>query len=364
MAKLLRRILVLGILTTLLASFGIGLTYAWAQEIDYSKFLPTISRDEWIPAGTYRKDPPYTIGVSFKFSTIDWAVLLIEETKEYAANCKYIKKLIITDAEGKVSKQIADIEDMITRGVDAICINPMSPTALIPIIDRIYDSGLPVVVFETDYLGDKYSALRTNSNWEFGRMITQALVDKMGGEGNIIVLRGVPGVGPDIARWGGAKDVLRYYPNVHTVAMDYADWAYDKARVIAASMIAANPKIDGIWACGGQMALAAEEELLEAGRPLVPCAGEDYNGLFKFWKEHPETNTGVAPCQPVYFGKLALEAAVNLLEGIPVIRKIILNPPVITTKTLDKYVRPDLPKEVWCNTTLTDRQLRDIYRAK
>jgi len=364
MSKSLRKIVGIGVLITLILGLGIGLTNCWAQEIDYSKFLPTISRDEWVPAGTYKKDPPYTIGVSFKFSTIDWAVLLIEETKDYAAHNKYIKRLIYTDAEGKISKQIHDIEDMIARGVDAICINPMSPTALIPIIDRIYESGLPVVVFETDYLGDKYSALRTNSNWEFGRMITRALVDKMGGKGNIIVLRGVAGVGPDIARWGGAEDVLKHYPDIKIVAMDYADWAYDKARVIAASMIAANPKIDGIWACGGQMALAAEEELLKAGRPLVPCTGEDYNGLLKFWKKYPETCTGVAPCQPVYFGKLALEAAVNLLQGIPTIRKVILNPPTITMETLDKYVRPDLPKEVWCNTTLTESQLKEIYRAK
>ena len=65
--------------------------------------------------------------------------------------------LQITDAGGDTAKQIADVDDLLTRGVDALVIPPAVADALGPAIERAYDAGIPVMVFQSSPGTDKYT---------------------------------------------------------------------------------------------------------------------------------------------------------------------------------------------------------------
>ena len=60
-------------------------------------------------------------------------------------------------------------------------------------------------------------------------------------------------------------------------------WAYDEGRRVSESLLTANPDVDAIWSCGGQMSLAAAEVCDEKGLKGVFITGEDYNGFYKYW---------------------------------------------------------------------------------
>jgi len=320
----------------------------------------------WVPIGKYKKKPPYVVGCSQHYTTNDYVILL---KYEYMQECErwqkagLIKKYYFTDAEGSISKQISDIEDLVAKGCDAIIVAPMSKTALIPTIDRIDKMGIPVFFYQADYGGKNYAGVRLSDDRAFGRIGAQWLVKQLHGKGNIIVLRGIPGVGADTYRWTeGAKPVFDAYPGIKVVGMARGDWAYDKARAAAASLIAANPKIDGIFTVGGQMTMAAVEELIKAGRPLVPAFGEDYNGLFRLWKKYHFPF--LASCKLLSEPVLCVQAAINVLQGIPVPKRLILPAPMFGPENIDKFYRPDLPDQVWLSNTLPDSILKKVYRVK
>ena len=320
----------------------------------------------WIPIGKYKKNPPYIIGCSQQYTTNDYVILLKYEFMQECERMKkagIVKDYYLTDAEGSISKQMADIEDLVARGCDAIIIAPMSKTALIPTIDRIDNKGIPTFFYHDDYGGENYAGVRLSDDRAFGRIGAEWLVQQMNGKGNLLVLRGIPDVGADTYRWTeGAEPVFKQYPEIKVVGMARGDWSYDKGRAAAASLIAANPQIDGIFTVGGQMTMAAVEELNKAGRPLVPAFGEDYNGLFRIWKEWKFPC--LASCKLLSEPVFCVQAAVNVLEGMPVPKRLVWPPPMFTLDNRDKFYRPDLPDQVWLSNTLPDEILKKLYRVK
>ena len=355
-----KRILSVGLVTLLL----LGTAVAALADDELSKFTAF---------GRYKKAPPYKIGYVFHGGGISWDIQNMNGFK-YIAEKKYshlIDKLYTTEAQFEVAKQIADIEDLLAKGVDGLVISVVSPTALIPTIDKLYDSGLPVVLVLGQYDGKKYSAYRMTQGVDFGRVGAEFLVEKLTekyGEpkGNIIALRGVPGASADVARWDrGAKVVFDQYPEIQIVGEGAGKWAYDEGKRVSSDLLAANPEVDGIWSCGGQMSLAAGEVMLEMGLPLVPITGEDYNGFFKFWADHKKDGfSSVSPTYPPWIATRGMEVLLNLLQGESVQRTIIYDPPTITDDTVEKFVMPDLPDTLWVSTSLPEKVLTEMYGGK
>jgi len=352
-----KRMMVLGLAVLMVA--GLASSVAAAEEL--SKFTAF---------GEYKKQPPYKIGFAFHGGGISWDIQCVTGFK-HVAEKQYghlIDKLFITEAQFKVDKQIADIEDLMAKGIDGLVISTVSPTALIPTLDKLHDKGLPVAVVLAQYDGKKYGALRMTDGTAFGRVGAEWLVEqlkKKKGEpkGNLLVLRGVPGAGADVARWDrGAKVVFDKYPGIKVVGEGAGKWAYDEGKRVASSLLAAHKDVDGIWSCGGQMSLAAAEVLVEMGLPLIPITGEDYNGFFKFWVNHKKDGfSSVAPTFPSWIATRGLSALIDLLQGETVERTVWFDPPTIDDQTVEKFLVPDLPDTLWVSTSLPKEVLKKMY---
>jgi ribose transport system substrate-binding protein len=338
-----------------------GLVAATAMAEDLSTFTAF---------GEYKKQPPYKIGFAFHGGGISWDIQCINAFK-YIADTRYghlIEKLYVTEAQFDVSKQIADIEDLMAKGIDGLVISPVSPTALIPTLNALHDKGFPVAVVLATYDGKKYAALRMTDGTAFGKTGAEWLVEqfiKRNGKpkGNVIALRGVPGAGADVARWDrGAKPVFDKYPEIKIVGDGAGKWAYDEGKRVASSLLAAHQNVDGIWSCGGQMSLAAADVLQEMGLPLIPITGEDYNGFFKFWINHKKDGfSSVSPTFPSWIATRGLAALINVLEGETVQRTMWFDPPTITDQTVEKFVMPNLPDTIWVSTSLPESTLQKLY---
>ena len=95
------------------------------------------------------KTSGYVIGLSDFSLGNSWRVQMVAEAK-YAASQKkdLVKTLIVTEADNSVEKQIADIEDLISKKVDAILITAANPKALVPVVDKAMKAGIVVVDFD------------------------------------------------------------------------------------------------------------------------------------------------------------------------------------------------------------------------
>lgn len=313
----------------------------------------------------YKKDPPYTIGLDIYWLGNSWSVQFAEEAKyEASLRSDVIKELYITDSEGRVEKQVANLEDLIAKRPDIILVCPLSQTALIPVLEKAKAAGIPVIFYggfaRTEKVRELITAEVSVDDVAWGKMLAEWFVQKLGGRGKIICLSGL--AGSDVAddRWQGALSVFKQYPEIQILAHEYADWSYPKAKAVMATLIPAFPEIDGVWSDGASMSLGALDALEEAGRPLTFITGEDYNGFLKAWITKKFDSVVVS--KPPYIGSEAILTALKILRGEAVPKHIDLLPPIISTiEDAEKFVRWDLPDEFWVHTRLPDWKLKEIF---
>jgi ribose transport system substrate-binding protein len=321
------------------------------------------------PADTsqYKKEGPYTIGFINWSSANSWTVQLTEEVKHEASKFSQIEEFIAVSADGDSNKQISQIEDMIARGVDALLVVPVSGEVVAPAIEQATQAGIPVIVFATAAATDQYVTYLQADEKQFGRIIGDFLMEQLGCEGNLIVLNGQAGISTSDQRREGLTEAIEACPDggskITILAEEDAQWAYDQGKLATERMLAAFPDIDGVWSQGGAMTQGAIEAFEGAGRPLVPMTGEDNNGFMLAWQERiPQDFKSIAASEPTWQSRLALQAALKALQGIPVAPFYSLQVPTITEAEVDQYVRPEYSDAYWTNSLLPKELADELYK--
>jgi len=308
----------------------------------------------------------YVIGFSNFSAGNSWRVQMEAEFRARAdklVSDGVVSQYYMTNSNNDVNKQIADIQDMIQKKCDAIIVTASSPDALSPVCEQAMAAGIVVISFDNFVTADDVTSKVGVDETEFGKAGAQWLADQLGGKGSIVILDGIAGTSTDTMRKNGAMSVFAKYPELKILGEAHAGWDYDQAKTAAEGFLAQFPKIDGVWSQGGDMTHAALDAFVAAGRPLVPMSGEANNGLLKAWKQN--LNKGfdsIAPCDPTSISASALDTAVNALDGKLVGLHTVISLPVITSDTLDDYVRMDLPDQFWNYTILTPEQIDALYK--
>lgn len=328
--------------------------------------LVAYASEEWTAVNQYGKEGPYVIGFSNSFMGISWRTQFMAEFQEMEkALAPMIKQVYVTNADNQISKQIADIEDLLAKGVDGLIVDPLSPTALIPVVERAYEMGIPVVIIQDKLDTDKIAAYRNTDDFEFGKVAAEWLVEKLNGEGKVAALRGLAGQGVDDERWAGAKSVFDQHPGIKIVAQEFAGWSYDTGKVAMQNILTAHPDLAGVWSSGGAMSRAAVDVLSETGHELIPVTGEDENGFLKKWQQLKDKGfSSIAPSKPTWITRVGLQTLVDLLMGIPVPKVLIYPVPLITDDNLDEFVKPDLPDTYWANSLLSEKQVEELLKGQ
>lgn len=310
------------------------------------------------------KPGPYRIAFSNGFSGNSWRAMAIAALEAEAAATDSIDEFVVVDGQGDINKQVNDIETLINQQYDAILVIANSGAAVAPIIRDATQEGIVTAPFNLPVDGEDWSTYVGTDPQKKGAALGKWLSDALGGSGKIVALGGIPGNSYTAAGWAGAQEA--FAPGIEVLAFRDAHWEEDRAKVIMADLIAAYPEIDGIWCDGAQVGAGATKALLDAGRPLVPVTGDDYNGMLKLYHEHKAAHPGFdigLMSEPTWQGIFAMRAAVTLLEGGEVPKQQILTPQIITSENYEEFIRPDLPDGVFTDTSLSDDELRRIFNA-
>jgi ribose transport system substrate-binding protein len=309
-----------------------------------------------VDTSQFKKDGPYKIGFSNIGVFNSWRVQMVRELEQEASLHPEIAELYITDANSDINKQIADIEDLLAKGIDALLVTPASPDALVPVVEKALEKKIPVIVLNSALAENIETAFIGTDEVEFGYVISQWLMEQLNCEGKIIALDGFAGNSISEDRFSGLEKAISECPDpakVEILSREPADWDQGKGKLATEKALAAYPQIDGVWSQGGAMTQGAMEAFLAAGRPLVPMTGEDNNGFMKMWKElAPQGFKGIAASEPTWVSGEALKLALATLKGEPIPKTTMIPVPTITDATLDEYVRPDLSDSYWTNSRL------------
>jgi len=275
-----------------------------------------------------------------------------------------VSDYIITNSDGDANKQIADVQDLITAGCDALIITAQTPTNLNAVIEEAMDKGIVVSTFNSQPSEDVTVTSRIiEDEVQFGQIGGEWLVGKLGdGPADIIVLSGIAGNDVNDARFQEPKRLFAE-KGYNILGEIFGTWDYAEAKVGVEQLLAAHSNIDAVYSQGGAMTLAAMDAFLEAGRPLVPMTGESNNGLLKAWLE----NVGVddfdciAPIVNDRSGTLALEQAIKALNGEDIPGIINLPYETITIDNIHDFVKPDLPDSFWVGSALPDEIILELF---
>ncbi len=295
--------------------------------------------------GAKAKKTGFVIGWSNAGMGDSWRMFLDANFRAEVAKHAEIAKYFITNADEKPEKQIADIDDLITKGVDALIVYPTVGDAIVPAIERAYAKGIPVIVFGGTINTDRYTCLVTQDLKEFGKAQAAWLAKELGGKGQIVMLSGIAGNTTAEDRLAGAQEEFRKYPGIKILDHQYCDWSPPKAKSIMEAMMQAFPKIDGIWADSALMSWPALQALKEAKRPLVPSTGDQLNGYAKFLVEN-KVRGYVFPITTKLSGE-AVKIALKALLGEKVPKNYSIEIDGLGPELINKFVQPKLSDWWW-----------------
>jgi ribose transport system substrate-binding protein len=295
----------------------------------------------------FKKAPPYVVGFANAGLGDSWRVVGLHSLEKAAHDhADVVKKLLITDAGHDDAKQVADIQDLVSRGVDLLIVSANTTQALDPAVTQVTERGIPVVMVDRRVDSDNFVTFVTASDAMMGRLFAQWIVEKLNGKGNVIILGGQAGSSPNENRVKPAMQVFGAYPGIKILDTVYSDWSPVKGKQVMQAMIAKHGhNINAVFAPHGLQVPGAIEAFLEAGwkgNEIPPITSADMNGPMKMAIKHkfPLLNIDYPPAMM----GVALDVALKVLSGASVPCIYTINSNIVLTHgdETPSIPRPDM----------------------
>ncbi|PIK20668.1 hybrid sensor histidine kinase/response regulator transcription factor [Prevotella intermedia] len=224
-------------------------------------------------AGCNRNTKKYVIGVS-QCSEDIWRNKLNDELLMETYQHKDVE-LLFASAKDNDKLQTEQIEKFIQRGVDLLIISPNQVHSITPVIDKAYDKGIPVILFDRKTDSQKYTAFIGADNVKVGKTIGEFIAKTLHGEGKLIEIKGLDNSSPAIDRHKGFVQALSKYPDIHLKRTLSGEWTKESGYKSIKSAIADAKDCNIIWGQNDRMAEGAQRAMAEAGVHNVQYVGTD-----------------------------------------------------------------------------------------
>ncbi len=239
--------------------------------------------------------------------------------------------LEIAIANQDLSKQLADVEDFITKGVDVIVISPVDSQGVRAAIGKAQKAGIKVVTVDVPAVDAEVTSFVGTDNFAGGEKAAELMAKSIGGKGNVAVID-YPTVQSVVDRVEGFKKGLEKYPDIKIAAIQ-TGITRPEALAAAQNMLQANPDIVGIFGFGDDAALAAASAVKSAGlEAQVKVIGFDGMEEARNAVKNDPVMVGVIAQYPDQMGKVAVETAAKIIKGEEVPAKQPIVPGVVTKK--------------------------------
>ncbi len=283
----------------------------------------------WIACG--RNAPArHLIGFSQCNLGEPWRVAMNAEVAERAKDFPDLQ-IVFADAQQDNAKQVADVETFLRQRIELLMISPNEAKPLTPVVERVFRAGIPVIVIDRGIEGDNYTVFIGADNYEIGRQAGEHIAEVLHGQGRIVEIRGLPGSPPAIDRSKGMHDAIARYRGLRIVHDPVANWLREEAMTQMEMALAAQPKIDLVYAHNDPMAMGAylaakakgrEKEMKFIGIDALP----GLDGGRQAVKDGKLDATFVYPTG----GRQAVELAERILKGEKVPHRVVLPTEKIT----------------------------------
>ena len=217
-------------------------------------------------------------------------------------------------------RQIQQIDSLVETGIDLLIVAPNQVSTISPAIDRAYDKGIPVIVFERKTNTKNYTAYMGADNYEMGHLMGEYVANRLNERGRIIEVMGLEGSSPAIERHNGFREAIAQHPGIQVVATLQGDWTEPTAYNTVKQWLDKNQdagKIDLVFGMNDRTAMGARKAFEEAGVALPLFCGIDglpgENGGIRLVQDSLLDASYIYPTH----GDQLMQLAVDILEGKP-----------------------------------------------
>lgn len=210
--------------------------------------------------------------VGFSQSEPDTAAFRAAETESIKAAAQEagVKKLITTNANAELPKQIADIQDMLNQGAQFLIVAPVNSDGLDPALAAAKKARVPVLTIDRKVTNEPcsdYVAFLGSDFYDQGQRAADELAAATDGEAQVAILLGSSGNNVTDERNAGFIDrVEEKYPDLQVIAEQTANFARDEGQSVTEQLLQSNPEITAIYAHNDEMALGAVTAVRAAGK--------------------------------------------------------------------------------------------------
>lgn len=210
----------------------------------------------------------FTVGLSLSTLNNPFFVDVREGAQQEAQ--LYGIKLVVTDAQNDLNKQISDIEDLIQQRVDVLLVNATDSAGVAPVVKKANEAGIPVFAIDRAIdtsTGARVAAQIASDNVYGGRLQARRVAEVLGGSGKVVELEGIPGASAAVDRKTGFEEELKTVgPNIQIIADQPAGFDQAQGLNVMQNILQAHQgEIDAVVAANDSMAVGALQAIQQAG---------------------------------------------------------------------------------------------------
>lgn len=292
-----------------------------------------------------------TIGLSMYTLSAPYFAAETNVIKKKAAEMG-VKAVIATEAHDDMNKQLADVEDLLSKHIDVLILNPKDPKGLVPATKAATRAGVPVIIMDSsiDPSADFVTTVQSN-NLANGELVGEWLATRMKGQPiRMALLSGTQGnpVGKE-RRQGVFRGIIEQQlrdsnsSGFEILTQGWGNWTHEGGLKAMEDILVAKPDANVLLCENDSMCLGALKAIKEAGksgRILVAAAADGQKEAYEAIRRGEYGATGLN--DPVLVGSTAVEVALGYLAGRRDYPRIYYTPAAVITKAnVDKFYRAD-----------------------
>ena len=256
--------------------------------------------------------------IGFSVSTLNnpFFVTLTEGARKAATENNV--ELVVVDAGDDAAKQTSDIEDLVSRNVGVLIVNPVDSDAVAPAVKSAMSQGIKVIAVDRGVNGVDVDCQIASDNVAGARMATEYLMELVGEGAKVAELQGVPGASATIDRGEGFHQVAD--KSLQVAASQTANFNRAEGMTVMENILQSDGAIKGVFAHNDEMALGAVEAVAASGKDIKIVGFDATDDAQKAVKDGKMAAT-VAQ-KPDKMGETAIGTAVKIMAGETVEKSI------------------------------------------
>lgn len=249
--------------------------------------------------------------VGFSVSTLNnpFFVTLTDGAKEEAKTLGI--DLTVVDAGDDSAKQTSDIEDLISKGIKVLIVNPVDSDAVAPAVQEAIDKGIKVVSVDRAVNGATVDCAIASDNVDGAKQVTEYLVSKVGKGVEVAEITGTTGASAAIDRSKGFHEIAD--TELKVVASQTGNFNRAEGMSVMENLIQSNPNLKAVFAANDEMALGAIEAITASGKDIKVVGFDATDDGQKAVKDG--TMLATVAQKPDEMGKQSVEIADKLIKG-------------------------------------------------